>query len=123
MADGLVRSRIEADSVHLFGQRGAVEMHGVRAVLLSPALEEVARVTAERAALELTVPVIRVRGRVELSTTDLARRIQAEEAEVEIDLRANTVMAAGRTTLFDGSSSRELDAFTGDLRLRSHSAP
>jgi hypothetical protein len=123
MWDGLVRSRIDADSVHLFSERGAVRLHGVRAVLLSPTLEEVVRVSADQADLELAGHVMRVRGHVELSTTDLARRIETEEGEVEIDLHANTVNVSGPSRMLESSSARELDSFRGDLRLRSLPAP
>jgi hypothetical protein len=116
VADGLIRSHVEADSALLYLSRGSAELHGVRAVLLDTMLRPVATVNAPKGRIELTRPVLIAREGPEISVDIASRSLEADE--IEVDLAANSITTSGPATLVDAGSSRSVEGFRGSLELQ-----
>jgi hypothetical protein len=116
VADGLIRSRLEADSAFLYLARGTAELHGVRAFLLDNMLRQVASVNAPEGRIELSRPVLVARGGAEIMVETGLRSLGADE--IEVDLEANTVTVNGPATLVEAGRSRSVERFRGNLELQ-----
>jgi hypothetical protein len=116
VADGLIRSRVDADSASLYLARGIAELHGVRAVLLDTSLREVATVNAPEGWIELSRPVLVARGGVEIASETALRSLEADE--VEVDRAASTITVNGPAIFAEAGSPRPVNGFRGTLDLR-----